>query len=228
MDENQEETKTQESQETKEAATSSSGGDVSFPTVGQTSKPKGSRMWLTLGILALVGVLGYLIYRSTSNQTIEPTPAPVETFTPVEETPEASQAPADKSKVKVEIQNGTGITGEAAYLQTQLKNLGYTSITVGNASSQDQTKTTVTFAKSLSSSVVDEITKKLKDIYKEVETKTSSTSSIDVLVVTGLRKGATAKPAATATPKSTAKATSTSSPSATSTATASPTPTPTQ
>ena len=226
MEENQTETKTQESQETTEVSTpSTSSGDVSFPTVGQTKKPGGAKMWLTLGILALVGVLGYLIYRSTASQEPEATPAPVETFAPIEEaTPEASPASVDKSKVKIEVQNGTGITGEAAYLQTQLKNLGYTNISVGNASSQDQTKTTVTFAKSLSSTIVDEITKKLKDLYKEVETKTSSTSSIDVLVVTGLRKGATAKPSATTTPKSTVKPTSSASPSSSST----PTPTPTQ
>jgi hypothetical protein len=220
MEENKAETQTQETQSAQETQTSSS--NVSFPTVGEQKKGGPAKTFLTLGILLLVGILGYLIFRSTSSQTPEATPQASETFAPVEETePASTPAPADKSKVKIEIQNGTGITGEAAYLQTQLKNLGYSTISVGNASSQNNTITTVTFSKSLSSTIVDEITKKLKEIYKEVETKTSSTSSIDVLIVTGLRKGATAKPAATAT----SKATTTPKATATSSAVSSPTPT---
>jgi len=223
MEENQTETaaeeKAEEVQTTQETQTSSNDNNVSFPTVGGEKKSGGAKTLLTLGILVLVGVLGYLIYRSTASTEPEATPTPVETFTPIEEAPTASPSSIDKSKVKIEIQNGTGIPGEAAYLQTQLKNLGYTNISVGNASSQDNEKTTVTFSKSLAQQVVDEITKKLKDIYKEVESKTTSSTTTDVLIVTGLRKGATAKPSATATPKPSA------TPTATSTATASPTPT---
>jgi len=186
---------------------------VSFPTVGTPRKSSGGKTLLIIGILILVGVLGFVIYRSAGGgeeSTAEPTPfdnltqpEPVETSTP---SSTATAKPADKSKVTIEVQNGTGITGEAAYLQTQLKNLGYTNITAGNASSQDATATTVTFAKSLASGIVDELTKKLKDLYQNVTVKTATTATKDVVVITGLRKGATAKPSATATPTSTSSA----------------------
>jgi hypothetical protein len=221
MEENSTEAQSQEVKAEPVAQPEPSSG-VSFPTVGQPKKAGSPKTLLILGVLILVGILGYVAFKNASDNggsesTSSPTPVSVETSAPVST---STATPADKSKVKIEVQNGTGITGEAAFLQTQLKNLGYTNITVGNASSQNNTTTTVTFAKSLSSSVVDEITKKLKELYKEVEVKTSSTSTIDVLIVTGLRKGATAKPSATPTPK--ASATPSTGASATPTATATP------
>ncbi|KKR86751.1 MAG: hypothetical protein UU32_C0011G0006 [Candidatus Woesebacteria bacterium GW2011_GWB1_41_10] len=217
MEENQAESPQVEQQE-------STNSGVSFPTVGQPQKAGKGKALLALGILALVGILGYLIFRSASSKEVQPSPTPTSSFAPVETpSPTSTAKPADKNKVKIEIQNGTGITGEAVYLQTQLKALGYSTISVGNASSQNNATTTVTFSKNLSSDIVDELTKKLKDLYKEVETKTSASTSIDVVIVTGLRKGATAKPSASATPKASATPTATS----TSTAIASPTPTPT-
>lgn len=186
---------------------------VSFPTVGEQNKGGGAKTLLIIGILALIGILGYVIYRSASEEgtgeLAEPTPyentaVPVEEPTPVpSSSPSASpSATADKTKVKIQVQNGTGITGEAAYLQNILKAMGYTNVTVGNSPTQDETETTVSFASSVSSDMVSEITSKLNATYQTV-TKTSSTStSYDVVIVTGLRKGATAKPSAspTATP----------------------------
>lgn len=220
MEENQAETQGEKVEEVREQPSSSG---VSFPTVGAPQKGGKGKTLLILGILALIGVLGYFIFKSASSKVTEPSPTPAQTLVPVESpSPTATAKPADKSKVKIEIQNGTGITGEAAYLQTQLKNLGYTNISVGNASSQNAASTIVTFSKSLASEIVDEITKKLKELYKEVEVKTSSSASMDALIVTGLRKGATAKPSATPTAKASA------TPTATSTSTASPTPSPSQ
>ncbi|MEK7550850.1 MAG: LytR C-terminal domain-containing protein [Patescibacteria group bacterium] len=220
MEENQGETQTQVVQETTHTTESSSSG-VSFPTVGQPKKSGGPKTLLVLGVLVLLGILGFVIFKNSSKK-VEPEPTSSSTLTPVEMlSPSASSTakPADKSKVKIQIQNGTGITGEAAFLQTQLKTLGYTTVTVGNASSQDQTVTTVTFAKSLSSDSVDELTKKLKELYKEVEVKTVATSTNDVVIITGLRKGATVKPSATPTLKTSASPTVKAS--------SSPTPTPT-
>jgi len=145
-----------------------------------------------------------------------PTPSSQEDlFTPpaVEESQTATPSPVAKAEVTIQIQNGTGITGEASYLQGILKSLGYSDIKTGNAATQDATTTSITFKSSLSQAVVDEITTKLKTLYDKVETKTSSSTTYDVVIVTGLRKGATAKPSATAT--STSTSTPTSSPSAT-------------
>lgn len=220
MEENQTETGEQRDQSVR--GTQPVARSVSFPTVGPSEKSGKGKTLLVLGVLALVGVLGYLVYRSASTRSPQPSPTSLATL-PAVETPSptatAMAKPVDKNKVKIQVLNGTGIPGEAAYVQTQLKNLGYTNITLGNATVQNATVTVVTFSKSLAQELVDEITKKLKNIYDEVEVKTSSSASADVLVVTGLRKGTTAKPSATATPKATLSPTSTASPSATPTST---------
>lgn len=181
---------------------------VSFPTVGGEKKNGGAKTLLVIGILILVGILGYVIYRSASKSetdTILTEPTPYENMiAPSEEpvmTPSASPssspvAAADKSDVKIQVQNGTGITGEAAYLQTILKGLGYTDVSVGNSATQNAEDTTVSFGSSVASSVVTEITNKLNATYETVTKKTTASSTYDVVIVTGLRKGATPKPSA--------------------------------
>lgn len=192
-------------------------GGVSFPTVGENKKSGGQKTLLIVGVLILVGILGFVIYKSASNKSVEtlgePTPfenlnTPTESETVVTPIATATPAAIDKAKIKIQVQNGTGITGEAAYLQTQFKNLGYTNVLVGNSTQQDLTATKVSFASTLSSALVAEITAKLNTIYQSVTTTTSASTAFDVVVTTGLRKGATAKPsatpAATATPITTA------------------------
>ena len=100
--------------------------------------------------------------------------------------------------------------------------MGYKNIKTANASNQDSTTTVVTFAKTLDAGAIDEIASKLEEVYKAVDTKTSSTITTDVLIVTGLRKGATAKPSASPTPKPTTTASPSASPTATATPTAIP------
>lgn len=198
---------------------------VSFPGSPQSQKKSGgAKGLLIVGILILVAILGFVIYKSATNKgaaMTEPTPydnlttpsqnTGNDTETP---TPKASSTPSASSKatLDIQVQNGTGIAGEAAYLQTQLSRLGYTKISVGNASSQNNTDTTVTFSSSVDSSIVTEITQKLKDIYQSVTSKTSGTQSADVVIVTGLRKGATAKPAATTAPTTLPSASPTATP----------------
>lgn len=230
MDEDQkEQVETQtETQTQAPVAKESDSNGVSFPTVGQSPKKGGGKTLLVIIALIIIAVLGYIIFKSSSKKNAGDISnvTPVETTTPEitpESSPTATPKAADKSAVKIQIQNGTGIAGEAGYLQTQFKALGYANITAGNASTQDASETTVTFAKSLAQSLVDEITAKLKSVYTGVTVKTSSTQTADVVIITGLRKGATSKPSASpassATPKPSA--------SASSSPTSSPTPTPT-
>lgn len=182
-------------------------GGVSFPTVGEPKKTGGTKTLLIVGVLVLVGILGFVIYKSASNKSnedilSEPTPfenlnAPTEEVTVSSPTPSTAPVTVDKTKVKIQIQNGTGITGEAAYLQTLLKGMGYTNIVVGNSTQQDLTATQVSFASTLSSEVVKEITAKLNTVYQSVTTTTSASTAYDVVITTGLRKGTTPKPVAT-------------------------------
>ena len=180
--------------------------NVSFPTVGQPQKSNGAKTLLIVGVLILVGILGFVIYKSAAKKNdetlTEPTPFD-NSITPsdnqVTATPVATAAPVktDKTKIKIQVQNGTGITGEASYLQTQLKGLGYTAVSVGNSTSQNLTATSVSFASTVPSDVVNELTTELNTVYQSVTTTTSTSTAYDVVIVTGLRKGATAKPVAT-------------------------------
>jgi len=200
---------------------------VSFPTVGEPKKSGGAKTLLIIGVLILVGILGFVIYKSAASKSggnlSEPTPfgnlTPDQGVSVTTPAPSSTPVAIDKTKVKIQVENGTGITGEAAYLQTQLKGLGYTLVTTGNSTQQNLTATQVSFANSLSSAIVTEITTKLNSIYQSVTTTTSLSTTYDVVVITGLRKGATAKPSATPTAKPSATPTATSSASPTPTAT---------
>lgn len=217
MNEDQEnqnqETQVQEPVEKVEEKTQNS-PEVGFP-LSPKSKEKSSKAGLIiLIVVALLGIGIFFLTKRAGEKEIAPTETPTVTSSPV---PTASAEPIDRAEVSIEVQNGTGISGEAAYLQGQLRSLGYTDITVGNASSQDNEATTVTFKTGLNQQAIDEITSKLEDLYQDVTTKTSSTQTKDVVIITGLRKGQTPKPSATPTPKA--------SPTATPTGTATPAPT---
>jgi hypothetical protein len=198
---------------------------VSFPTVGGEKKSGGTKTLLIIGILVLVAILGFVIYKSASKKSAgtssgaspfdnltTPSSDQVQTVTPAP----SPATTVDKSKIEIQVQNGTGIAGEAAYLQTQLGNLGYTNIKTANSSSI-VTITAVTFSSSLDSGVVSEITQKLNSIYQTVTTNTSTSATFDAVIVTGLRKGATPKPsnAPTALPTDTPTANPTATPTAT-------------
>lgn len=196
-------------------------------SVSETKQKSGGSKWLIIFIILLIlGGAGIYFFTKSAQEPIA-TPTPAFNVTPIEDratsTPVATKSPepVKKDGVSIEIQNGTGITGEAKLLSDKLKTLGYSDITAGNASSTDNTATTVTFSKTLSQSVQDELKKELESFYKEVNVKTSSTQKSDVVIITGLRGTQTTKPAQSSTPKSTGTGTATSSasPKATSSAT---------
>ncbi len=215
-----EETQETQNQQSPESSFQTAPTGVSFPTVGQPQKSGGAKTLLIVGILVLVAILGFVIYKSATKNSntasTEPTPfdnltAPstdqnVSVATPA---PVATPNSANRSKVAIQVQNGTGIAGEAAYLQTQLGTMGYTDVKVGNATTQNLTSTQVTFSSTLDSGVVAELTQKLNALYTNVTVTNSASTTFDVVIVTGLRKGSTPKPSATPA------ATPTASPSAT-------------
>ena len=202
----------------------SSGSGVSFPTVGQPKKGGSGKTFLIIGTLILVAILGFVIFKSAGNKAIdntEPTPIEGVTETVSTPTPSASASASPKAIIRsgasIEVQNGTGIKGDAAYLQTQLKTLGYTDVKTANAIATGATATKVTFLKTLSQEIIDEITKKLIELYSTVDTKTTTSATFEIVIITGLKKGATALPSASATPKATASASATPTPTPTAT-----------
>ena len=189
--------------------------DVSFPTNGGGGKKRILPKWIfaILGVLLILGGGIWFILQTPSDTAIEPNPTPVvdslSTFATPEATPDpgptATPEPVDKSEIAIEILNGTGVPGEAGFLEDKLEAAGFKDLTAGNAESQSETETTVTFDREVASSVVEEISDLLKGIYTKVVAKKASLGSVQVRVVTGPRTGvssATASPSATATPSS--------------------------
>lgn len=186
---------------------------IAPPPMAQ-QKPKRNMGVLVLGaiLLLIIIIVGIFVVRSSGKQAT-PNPTPETQGLSAPSTPLPTATPADKTAVTIEIKNGTGIAGEAAYLQGVLKSLGYSEITVGNADTTNNTDTTITYSSSVDKSVSDEITQKLTSIYEVVNTSNSSTQTKDVVIVTGLRKGQTFPPSATPAP--TATPTETPTPTAT-------------
>ena len=186
----------------------------SFQTSAKTKSSSSKWIIIFIGLLILGGI-GIFFFTKSSGEAI-PTPTPSFGVVPIDEpettpVPTKSPEPINRETISIEVLNGTGISGEAKLLSDKLKTLGYSDITSGNAETSDNTETTVTFSKTLSQSVQDEIKKELDSFYKTVNVKTSSTQKSDIVVITGLRGNQTSKPSATPTPKASASA----SPSAT-------------
>jgi hypothetical protein len=198
------------------------------PSYQQTSKPgKKAKPWvIVLMLLAIVLMVGGILYfLGSRGQNAEPSPSPegqIESVATFEPEPTETPMPVNKEEISIQILNGTGIPGEATYLQGQLRDLGFTEIEVGNADKQDYEDTQVTYSSDVSSEAMDELTSELESIFQNVDTSRGSVGSYDIQIITGLRKGQTPKPAATATPKATTTPTPTSSPTASPTPTATP------
>lgn len=196
------------------------------PTMGSNRSSGGSGFpkWIAavVGVMLILAVGGFFIARSLGEAgDAEPSPSggglstfPTPDSQPTTEptsTPEARDV--EKSEVKIEVLNGTGTPGEASFLQGKLEDLGYEEISVANADSQEETKTTVTFADDLPKEIVDEITEELEEIYATVEAENGSVSGgMDVRILTGPRTGASAatpspRAASTPTPRPTPTAT---------------------
>lgn len=208
--------------------------EVSFPQPKEPGGKSSAKIIIAvIGVILIVVVGGWLILgNNTGGSTATPTPVgglsdfpspTTETPTP---DPTATPTPAAKEDVKIEVLNGTGVPGEASFLENALTELGFENIEAGNADEQNSTETVATYSRELSPATADEITAKLEEIYDTVRTRRATVSGdFDVSITTGPRKAGSA----TASPKASVKAsaTPTASPTASATSTASPTPTPT-
>lgn len=205
--------------------------NIGFPQNGDNlsslgGKKKEGGKWLPIALFLLgLVILGGAIFYVGKDRLVKQVPSPspeskdIVFFGESEETETPSPSPAiseiDKEDVEIEIQNGTGITGEAGFLKNLFEKEGYKNIKTGNASSYDYIATEVTFSSSLPDSIVEEITKVLKDTYQNVKDKTStSLKGNKVLIITGLRKGVTPRPSPSPSPSASPSVSPSASPSA--------------
>ncbi len=205
--------------------------DVGFPPppVREKSSKLGKILFAILGVLIIVGVGGYFLLKGPASSDDESSPSTDENnlssfATPEPEpttTPAPTTKPTNKSEIKIQVLNGTGTAGDASFLKKEFENLGYSDIVTGNAESQGETTTTVSFASSVSSDVVKEITTRLEALYKEVKTrKETLPEGTSVKVITGTKKGTNIKTSPSPSPSTRPSSSPSPSPSVTPTPTA--------
>lgn len=203
---------------------------VGFPQVQKKKEGSGKKVVLILVILGVIGAgVWFFLSRQKGEVIDEITPTIGRpTATP---SPTLAPEPIDRKEVKIQVLNGSGITGAAGSLKDKLENLGYSDIKAGNADKQDYIATNVTFNSSIDSSIRKEILDKLKEIYKEVKEDEQSLKDFDIRITIGYPKGyaptPTQKPKATLSPTPTVKVGTTGSPTTSPTLTQTPTQTPT-
>lgn len=115
----------------------------------------------------------------TSKPILTPTPEP--TINPVDK-----QSGLDRSKLTIEVQNGSGVVGVAKKVADALKNLGYVISTTGNADNYDYKDVTI----QVKSAMTKYLALLKKDLGSSYTVGTSSadltaTSSSDALVIVG-------------------------------------------
>lgn len=155
---------------------------------------KPNYLWIIVPTALLVGALvgGLITYFSgISNMgTVEVTPSPIATSTPQEDgNPQTTATPSSNLKrdsLKVQVLNGSGVSGLAGKVKAMLEGLGYESIVVGNASSSDFEKTEVAIKES-KKEYLDLVIKDLSSDYEAVEAEKAvpASSSYDVVITVG-------------------------------------------
>ena len=153
---------------------------------------KTNYLWIIIPTALLIGALvgGLITYFSGISKlnTNMVTPSPVATTEPVaESTPSATPASTIKREdLKVQVLNGSGISGEAGKAKTLLEGLGYKNVDTGNASSSDFAQTEISI-KTTSKDALSTLIKDLSTKYSAVEASKPLviTSKFDIIVTLG-------------------------------------------
>lgn len=178
------------------------------------TKKKPTAVIVTVAVIALLLIGGGIFFFTKGQKKSEPTTD----LTTVDTAPKETPTPeVDKSKLKIQVLNGTGTEGQAGKASDALKSAGFSDIKTGNASKLGNTKTTVQTKKEFAS-IAEDIKSALDSDFDNVEVSEDSLTSdsdFDVIITTG------GKAPATESKESTNSAATT-----TPTVTPSPTPTP--
>jgi hypothetical protein len=144
------------------------------------------RIFIIIVILALLGGGGYYFWQSrnktsTTTETTEVTP------TQEMEEPTPTPEEVNKGDFTIEVQNGSGIAGEAGRAQKLLEDDEYTVKGTSNADNYDYTETVIQADSSVPDAWIDQLVSTLEKKYT-VQTRIddkSGSSDADVIVIVG-------------------------------------------
>lgn len=151
--------------------------------------------FLIAGIVALVALLlgggGYYLYtlglqHGQEKARVETTQKPTTSSGTV--TPIIGNS-VDKKEHGIIVLNGSGIAGEAGNVKTALEDEGYVVDTIGNAETDDNSRTIIQTNDSVSAGWIAQLKKFLEKTYKRVATAELQTDeSSDVVLILGNQK----------------------------------------
>lgn len=122
---------------------------------------------------------------STQSATVTPTEKVTPSVTKTSGSSVDSSTGLDRSKLTIEVQNGSGVAGAAGKMQTTLEDLGYVVSKTGNANNYDYSKTVIE-VKATRKSYLPLLQKDLSTKYSIGSTSATMTdSSADAIVIVG-------------------------------------------
>lgn len=163
--------------------------DIKETHADKEEKP--NYLWIIIPIALLVGALvgGLITYFSgISKLNTKETPTPEATVEPVVESTPTASPPASikRDDIKLQVLNGSGVSGLAGKAKTYLEDLGYKDVAVGNASVSNLTETVISVKetkKDLLETVTTDLSKNYK-VAKDTETLVAS-SKYDFVITLG-------------------------------------------
>lgn len=139
-------------------------------------------------VVVLVGAGGFLYYQSSQNKLANP---PSDTSVTITQEPSASPTPEVDVEIdafSIEIQNGSGIAGEAGRAKYLVEGEDFVVDTTGNADNYDYEETVIQAKEGVSEAWIDQLKEVLGGKYavkSSVEKLDDGDSDSDVIVIIG-------------------------------------------
>lgn len=182
------------------------------------SKKKMNKILLMTAGLILFGLLTYGVVAAVKKSGTTAAPSPSPTAQPMETpSPSPTPEPVDISTLKIKVENGTGVPGEAGAVAAKLETAGFAEADTGNADNYEYVDTTVRMKDAVTENAYTAIVKALQPDYSvEKGTDLDDESEFDIVVIVGKKASAlgvsTSKPSATPRPAASATPRTSSSP----------------
>ncbi len=167
-----------------------SGGGLAMPKLAMPQIPGQKYVFLVLA--AIVGfVLVFLVLKSMNGlklpgqgQAVKMAPKP----TNVEKKTPAPTPEAKPSDFKVNVYNGSGVTGEASALSETLSGMGFDVADTANATSSGFAATRLRSVSGVPASIVSQLKAKLLETYASVVEEGMASSSAQIEIIIGEKK----------------------------------------